>query len=298
MGFHLQFRVAAFLILLCFMSCSPKVQSSKSPVTTDVAKTDESLYEHIETDLNDKELDAFFADAKIGTADIVKLEALRPRRLSFMDCEIEKDAVQRLTQLASLERLALHGCTVDDNSLIGIDRLTNLVELDLAATQVGDETLKRIATLKNLTSLNVIHTTITSRGVQYLSGMPLKELGLVQNPIGDDGLLALRDMNTLQELQVEETGITNDGLRHLGGLIELRVLTVHNNDGVDESGLAHLERLTKLETFYFCNPVTESGVKSLRQLKSLKNFYIGGAMRDTRRGRDWLSTQLPGVGIY
>ena len=125
----------------------------------------------------------------------------------------------------------------------------------------------------------------------------LRELVLVQTKVDDAGMEALVSLTSLEELSLEESKITNHGLEFVGQLSELRLLTIHNNNAVDENGLIHLENLKKLKTLYLCVSVTKKGIASLKKLAALENLYMGDIIMDTPFNHERLGRELPGVGL-
>jgi len=147
--------------------------------------------------------------------------------------------------------LDLYG--VDEESIEDIAKSAWLGKLGALGvhSDIGDEafaTLVKSKHLANLVALNVSGDGLSSEGVEAMkNALPsLQRLVLTNNPIGDDGcasLAAWKHLGNLRTLYLTACEISDAGLVALansGKLGALEKLTLANNEGITDAGIATL----------------------------------------------------------
>lgn len=142
---------------------------------------------------------------------------------------------------------------VDEESIEDIAKSSWLQKLAALGvhSDIGDEafsTLVKSKHLQNLVALNASSNGLSNEGIGAIkNALPsLQRLVLTNNPIGDDGcasLAAWKHLGNVRTLYLSACEITDDGLAALarsGKLGALEKLTLANNDGITDAGIAML----------------------------------------------------------
>jgi hypothetical protein len=102
----------------------------------------------------------------------------------------------------------------------------------------------------------------------------------------------------LRELTADYGEITDRGLAALAGQRELEKLSLRYAAGITDAGLAHLSRLSKLQSMHLTgSDVSDASVGLLTNLKSLRGLYLRWT-RVTHEGAATLRKKLPNCGIH
>jgi len=230
-------------------------------------------------------------------ADISHLTGLRALR--FMHCQIENAAIKPLSRLSSLATLSFQGCPVGDDGLVGLAPLPSLTSLDLSDTRtteksvailaktatlrnlhlsgtgIGDAGLMKLAKFRELAGLE--HLTvplITDEGLRYLAKFRrLKSLDLSGLPVGDAGIANLGGLRELEFLRLTDTKVTDVGLAHLQSMTSLK--TFFPPPGITDVGLARIGRISSLNYLWITwSPITNAGLTHLTHLKDLETLTL------------------------
>lgn len=265
----------------------------------DLADSQKTFAECLLRDEDSNVVGAFCNGNVVSANDISSLSRFKPTKLTLWHCKFEGDVVSTCAELPTLEELTFFGCPIRDEQMLTVSRLTNLKKLDVRGIPITDQGLVPIGSMTHLEELVLLGTKITSRGMTSVSELSsLRKLCLTQTSVDDSGMEALASLKMLEHLDLEGSHISNAGLEFVGRLTELKGLTIHNIEAVDENGLKHLENLKKLETLYLCVPVTKNGTAALKKMTALVHLYMGDVISDTPFNHQRLERELPGVGVY
>jgi len=229
------------------------------------------------------------------------------RALYLRQTWIGDSDLDRIAQLAKLEKLDLSLTRVTDLGLLKLKDLKNVRELNLfyaelvtdeglatmrewqrierinaCGTKVTDNTLAILAGKQSIQALDVGFAEVTDSGLQYLATMPgLRELAFGGNKLTEVGLQVLRGMPQLRVLNLSGRQRTDSGLWFLGttdlgldpvaAVVELRELNL-SGLGVTGRGMEKLKALAKLERLdlHGCKRVGDEAVPFLAQLAGLQ----------------------------
>jgi hypothetical protein len=204
-----------------------------------------------------------------------------------------------LEKMANATELKINSGQITDAALVKCRRMDHLRSIDLSFTQVTDTGFAALAgILTKLERLELAHTQITDATLQRLKAVTgLKTLNLTATRITDAGLVQVGRFTTLQVLLLDQTGISAEGLTNLKSLTELQHLSLSENKGVNDIGVASLRRLKKLRYLTLRgSQVTDAGIGQLKELNDLRTIDLGGT-RVTKAGLARLCSTLPKVKV-
>jgi hypothetical protein len=153
---------------------------------------------------------------------------------------------------------------------------------DLSFCSLKDEDLERLRTFPALTKLNVAGPALTdSRMKQVAELSNLEELNLDVTEVSDVGLRELPRLKKLKvlslsrDLGTERGLITDNGVKEITRLPELTQLNLTNNDGIQGTNIAELQKLTKLTRLDLTlTKVTGAWLRELRGLHELSVLSV------------------------
>ncbi len=204
-----------------------------------------------------------------------------------------------LEKMANATELKINSGQITDAALVKCRRMDHLRSIDLSFTQVTDTGFAALAgILTKLERLELAHTQITDATLQRLKAVTgLKTLNLTATRITDAGLVQVGRFTTLQVLLLDQTGISAEGLTNQKSLTELQHLSLSENKGVNDIGVASLRRLKKLRYLTLRgSQVTDAGIGQLKELNDLRTIDLGGT-RVTKAGLARLCSTLPKVKV-
>jgi hypothetical protein len=221
-----------------------------------------------------------------GLAALGRWHELRVVRLS--GSAADDRTLAALAALKHLRVLDLMNTQVTAKGLAHITALAALRELWLDGLRTGDQATTAIATLGKLRVLRFYRAPLTDAGVERLAALTqLEELHLGESAISDRALIAIGRLTHLRQLDVRAP-VTGLGLRALRGLTELRWLALGKQ--VDDSGIAELAALTRLENLYLSGAsITDVGAARLRTLVHLSVLDLS----DTQVTDEGVASILP-----
>lgn len=172
---------------------------------------------------------------------------------------------------------------VDDALVEKLAALKRLRYLTIRAPQLGDAGLATISGFALLERLDLWSPLVSDVGVGHLAALrQLKQLSIATSRMSDASMRDVARMRTLERLTLRGAGITNAGLIGLADLPNLQSLTLYGDTmrpiagtQIDEGGLQHLEKLTRLEELWISNmQIHHSGLASLQRLSQLKVLHL------------------------
>ena len=137
--------------------------------------------------------------------------------------------VERLTEVATLERLDLSLTYVSDRGLEHVKRLAQLEELNLYAAEfITDAALAFLRGHRQLRRLNLRGTDITDTSLAYIAALPnLRSLDISFTQITDVGMEHLASLAALEDLNLGGNKISGVGLHVLKLLPNLKTLSFY-----------------------------------------------------------------------
>lgn len=178
-------------------------------------------------------------------------------------------------QTSKVPSLRLGDPFASDATLEWLSSATELQELYLEKASVTDQGMRHLHSLHKLEILDIRQTALTSRGLEWLAGLPLKTLW-VGEQIDDVGVRQISRIATLEELSVSGPLITDAGINCLRELPNLRRLGLYA-DKVRGDGFECLSSLDKLEVLALdIMSFTEVAARHIAQAPNLKSLYLSG----------------------
>jgi hypothetical protein len=257
-----------------------------------------------------------------GIAELGRLSRLK--RLSISP--ISRDTLHAVARLKTVEQLDLSGRDIDPTALRYLAGLKNLRTLTLQSSRFGDEDLAGLSDLPRLDRLKFIGPLTTPRALIALGKLPRLthlevEGGIVEGKWNEDsgtslgGLCRLktlkmsffgqntgsvawiRHLKLLEELHlVGAQSLTDVEMRAIGGFSNLRILNLATC-GFTADGLAHLDNLPRLESFWLNQfDIDDRSIPVLQKMTSLRVLTLYGT-QVTRAGRIALRQSLPYVNL-
>jgi len=201
-------------------------------------------------------------------------------------------------------------CRTDPDDLSGLsglrpNDLSRLTVSSPAPMAHADERVLGSISHRHLTGLQMLRlnlTGVTSKGMEYLKGLPcLIALELHEEAmIGNSGLAVLKNLPSLEYPDCW-TGASDEGLKHLGQLPNLRWLRIRTGriygpglaelanlprlerlclwgeTGLSDRHIQHLEGLTHLKSLTLwgnCSTLTDASLASITKLKNLEELHF------------------------
>ena len=166
---------------------------------------------------------------------------------------------------------------IPPQDLVHLEDMSKLATLRMDYTPIRDQDLSLLKNLDELEFLHLNHTGITGEGGQHLLALPeLNAISVEFTKFTDAGLHKLSKIEPLRLLYVTSTDITNEGMQTIGEMKNLTKLKIAGNPQLNDTGIAHLANLSKLEyLFAYQNPgITDAGLKHLQGLDSLHEISL------------------------
>lgn len=160
---------------------------------------------------------------------------------------IDRDMIEPLTAVDTLEYLSLDSCQVDSAILPLLARIQNLRFLDLSRTKIDDEGLGVLADLPRLQNLNLSGANISGKGVAELAKAPaLDTLNLRGSQFGPQALEGVGRLAQVRYLILDEVDLSAADFSQLAEMRGLRRLDLANCQITDNNArsLASLEGVT------------------------------------------------------
>ncbi len=179
--------------------------------------------------------------------------------------EADDRSMRHLANLSELEELSIGGRRVTDRGLAVLRGFPKLRALDLGSTSWGPATIRLLGKTSSLHQLKLYRCTASDAEViAKLKSLARLEIGGL---IGDPGL-------------------NDDAMRALAEGLSLKTLWLPGSRSVTDVGLAHLSRMSALETLNIkrCTGLTVQGIESVAQkLPCLRALGVSLGREDKRR---------------
>lgn len=159
-------------------------------------------------------------------AEDAHLEALKDMEpldgLVIKDCPISGKAL-KILEGKGVRLLFLRGCKLDREALDVIGELTTLEKVNLHGVDLGDSGLTFLSKLSKLDFLGLTSTSIEADDLKVLRQMPeIKELRISANKLGDDVFDYILGCNSLESLTMSDNNITERGILRLAAMKSLK----------------------------------------------------------------------------
>ncbi|KAI3512690.1 hypothetical protein L1887_20008 [Cichorium endivia] len=220
----------------------------------------------------------------------VHFQELRSLNLSFdfLDKEIMKTGLERLSSLKKLEVLDLSwNDDIDNDILPSLTTLTSLKILDLSDTSLnGNFSINEFAALENLEMLDL--TGCSFNGAFEIEGFErvsvlrkLKTLNLADNEFDESVITSLKTLPSLTNLDLSHNPMSGPfSTQEFAALENLEMLDLTGcgfNGAFEIQGSERVSLLRKLKTLNLgSNGFNESVIISLNSLPSLTNLDLSG----------------------
>ncbi|CAI5458035.1 unnamed protein product [Closterium sp. Yama58-4] len=137
---------------------------------------------------------------------------------------------------------------------------------------LSDAILGHVCTMTHLRTIYLCHASgLSADGMGYLYKLPqLQDLDLSFAAIPDSALECIGSVSSLVSLKLGQTKVTDAGLAHLTRLSSLETLLLNGCKGVTSAGMVHVGRLTSLTSLWLAGTsVTDDGLQQLTALTKL-----------------------------
>ncbi len=197
---------------------------------------------------------------------------------NYSTMPIGAEGLEYLSGLPQLRELVLNHVEMSDAGLVHIGRLTKLRDLDLSSNPITDAGAAHLAGLTELRLLELLDTQVTERGLSAFKGM--SELRTLRVPAGGFLDADFEHLETLRLAGPPQSGSSPEAsLKYIGELTSLRSLKMRLP--VSDAGLAHLSRLTQLESLHInAGELSNAGLAPLSGFEKLHTLYVDGEIAD------------------
>ncbi|CAI5458031.1 unnamed protein product [Closterium sp. Yama58-4] len=140
-------------------------------------------------------------------------------------------------------------------------------------SSISDTALSHASAMPCLTSIDLDKSSgFSAEGMKHLYKLPqLQRLSLRTVAVSDDHLEGIAAASKLQNISLTNSKVTDAGLQLLTGL-PLKTLELNCCQGVTAAGMAHVGRVTGLESLFLEN--VNTGGDGLQHLTSLTNLKL------------------------
>ena len=201
----------------------------------------------------------------------------RGLRLSLVGNYALTEHMNALSRLPadSLIHLDLRKLEIESPALANVINLRSLWQLELENTDINDDGLPFLSTLTKLKCLGLSKTLITGRTLGALQNMTdLISLDLGRTRLDQKYLPALPKIKNLLSLRLDECGITDSGMHTLALMPNLCALSLKENKGITDKGLAELRSIKTLGALQLDGtPISDNGFKQLSKCH-LRTIYL------------------------
>ncbi len=203
-----------------------------------------------------------------GMAHLRDIPSLKILHLGHLT-QLTDAALAHLCEAPNLENLSLHwNQNITDQGIAHLAKLPHLKKLDIWHSQATDEGLAYLARIKTLEHLDLPGFRMTEKGIE--------------RPITDNGIAHLGQLKGLKRLHIASVSSGNPfsdkSLEVIGSMQLLEELAI-SGDGISDSGMDHIARLTNLKdlSLFYCPNVTEAGLAKAASLKSMEKLFVSEA---------------------
>lgn len=233
---------------------------------------------------------------------------VEPTLAAKEDIEVAK---KRIDELRGTYKTAKNGAivdlhvesadtTVDDMKLFG--RLLDLESVFFLGANFNDEFLAQLSELKKLKTITVQNSEITVETLKMFATYPeLLSLDLRRNlNLANADLDVIPTFPKLEKLFVYYNKFSNSGMNKISKSQTLKVVDARGCNGVTDSAVKYLVRLTKLEELYFRFEVADAGVAYIKDSSTLKFIELQDCdmLTDASVAHFLAAPALTGVRIF
>jgi len=206
---------------------------------------------------------------------------------------IGDEGLRRLAKVSSLETLNFRGRGITNAGMDHIAKLTNLRHLQISGgteNPINDTGLAKLTALKSLTALRIGSPGMTVSGLSQLNALPnLISLNVAASP--DGSVLNIAGLHKLESFSINlpqdpRIGICDADLACLANLTNLKRFVIAQNNRysnpISNTGMAHLARLTLLETLWIGGrEITDEGLSYVANMRNMSNLNLTGDFSDS-----------------
>lgn len=177
----------------------------------------------------------------------------------------------------------------------GLKELKGLRSLSINHGTISADAFQDIHELKQLRDLSLWDIQITGGGAGYFNGMvSLEEIKIRKVSLSDLALGDLSGFVRLQSLSLVGTAITGNAIRSLKPLPNLTTLIVTDPVNLADTDLAAFEqKFPNLKRLEIHSPlITDQGLAHLGRLSKLESFDLSGCPQTTAEGMGLLRSRL------
>jgi len=210
------------------------------------------------------------------TADIAHLTGLRS--LGFAQAIITAAGVERLLALRDLEYLTLPE-SADDQVMALLPSFSKLKGLYLGENRLTNVGLAYLKDVPALEELALGPGRMTDKGLMQLAACRnLQYLSLAGTNFTDFGMTYIKDIPRLKTLHASALNhLTDRGMENISTAAQVERMDFHWADGITETGLGHLSKLSGLKMLEVRHAkLTDGGTAILARMKGLECLDIDG----------------------
>lgn len=213
-----------------------------------------------------------YQGGRLEARDRVEIQDFRPLKFTAGLDAIRNPALLARFRPDEIDTLCIEGVDWNiDDVLEQVSPLTSIRTLEVRKSGITDAGLAHLGSLFRLESIDVSYTDVTGQGLADLP--PVTRLHKISasslhNPT--PLLQKLKYMPDLKELSLPHSKVPGDDLKYIAESKSLRILTLRENDQINDSSVLALAGmpLEELE-LRGCN-VTTASIKVYKQMKSLR----------------------------
>jgi len=188
--------------------------------------------------------------------------------------EVQRGAVQAIRGLAGVQIQEKDGQIVgidfrkcpDDwaNAFPSVLGIPSIQSVSVTGPRATHDLIVSLAGLPNLRSLRMEQCSISDATVAAVSRFPkIEDVNLDRCPITDESMKSLVQSKTIRRIRVPRTDLTGLGLAHLKNATQLELLDLTDCKQISDTGVAHLQGLTKLRNRSLRPGITDAGMQHL-----------------------------------
>jgi len=210
------------------------------------------------------------------------IEKIKPLQLSFVNCDIDDESVQRMCSYEELRSVDLGSVSrplpITEKSVIHLASLRKIEKISLSNVAITETAAQALGEMRNLKSLGLIRCTANPDCVaRALNAKGLQNLALMEMDLPSPCMSKVPQLDGLQSLNVSRSRIDNGSMQYIAAVQTLESIDLRGTP-LDDSGLKQLAVLQKLKRAVLSNTrITDASLSVIKGWQGLENLSIDGA---------------------